>query len=471
MVDTYDVIVLGGGPTGEHAAGRARKRGLSVALVESDLVGGECSYYACIPSKTLLRPGAVLATARAVPGAREAVTGGLSASEALARRDWMISDLHDDGQQKYLESIGATLVRGHGQLNGERKVRVRPRAGEEIELEARRAVIVATGSTAVIPPIPGLAEAHAWTNREATTSKVVPQSMVVLGGGFVGVEMAQAWYRLGTHDVVVLEAAERLLMNAEPFAGELLKEAFQREGIDVETNARVASVTREANGQVRAVLADGREFSGDELLVATGRRPRTAGIGLESLGLETPRELETDDQLRVKAVGGDWLYAIGDVNGRVLLTHMGKYQARVAVDTIAGESIEAVADHFAVPAVTFTDPEIAAVGLTEAAARANGHEVRTLSCALESVPASYIWGEGMTGRCQLVVDSATEVIVGATFVGHDTAQLLHAATVAIAARVPISQLRHAVPSFPTLDEVWLELVESYVLPAEAPASA
>ena len=464
VTERYDVIILGAGPVGEHAAARCRKGGLTVALVEAELVGGECSYYACMPSKTLLRPGAVLATARAVPGVREAVTGELSVEAVLARRDWMTSDLHDDGQVEWVASTGAVLVRGHGELVGERRVDVRSSSGEVLELEARQAVIVATGSVPAKPPVPGLSEIRSWSNREATSAKQVPASLLVLGGGSVGVEMAQAWHRLGTTSVVLLEAADRVLMNAEPFAGELLASALRAQGIDVRTGARVESVARDGDGPFRARLDDGTELLAEELLVATGRRPATTGIGVESLGLEPGRALPTDEQLRVSGAG-DWLYAVGDVNGIAPLTHMGKYQARVAVDTILGEGYAALADHSIVPAVVFTDPEVAWVGLTEAAAIAAGYPVRIASCALESVAAASIWGEGLTGRCQLVVDGEREVVLGATFVGADTAELLHAATVAIAGEVSMARLRHAVPSFPTLSEVWLELLEAYFHPA------
>ncbi|HVB04855.1 MAG TPA: NAD(P)/FAD-dependent oxidoreductase [Acidimicrobiales bacterium] len=469
MTDTYDVVILGAGPTGEHAAGRLRKRGLSVALVEAELAGGECSYYACMPSKTLLRPGAVLATARRVPGVREAVTGELSAEAALARRDWMTSDLHDDGQVEWIASVGATLVRGEGRLAGVRRVAVTTPAGGEVELEARRAVIVATGSAPAVPPVPGLAEARPWSNREITSAKQVPASLIVLGGGPVGVEMAQAWFRLGCASVLLLEVGERLLAAAEPFAGELLKEALVAEGIDVRTGAHLASVGREGDGPFRALLDDGSEQVAEELLVAAGRRPRVDGIGLESVGLAVGRALETDDHLRARGVEGEWLYAIGDVNGRAALTHMGKYQARVAVDTICGDEIEDVADHGIAPGVVFTDPEVSWVGLTEAAAREQGIAARVVSCPLESVAAAAIWGEELTGRCQLVVDTERETIVGATFVGSDTAELLHGATIAIAGGVPLTTLRHAVAAFPSLSEVWLELVEGYFLPDVASA--
>jgi dihydrolipoamide dehydrogenase len=394
-----------------------------------------------------------------VPGVREAVTGDLAVDEVLARRDWMTSDGHDDAQVTWVASIGATLVRGHGRLSGERRVEVRADDGTVRELLAERAVILATGSSPALPPVPGLAEIRSWNNRDATSAKAVPSSLLVLGGGAVGVEMAQAWHRLGTNAVTLVEAAERLLQGAEPFAGELLAAALSAEGIKVRTSCRVASVSREADDRpVRAVLDDGSEIGAEEILVAAGRRPRTDGIGLDAVGLEAGKALVTDSQLHVLGAGA-WLYAIGDVSGHAALTHMGKYQARIAVASILGDPVEAIANDAIVPAVVFTDPEVAWVGLTEAAARARGHRVRTLSCPLESVAAAAIWGEGLTGRCQLVIDADREVVIGATFVGSDTAELLHSATVAITGEVPLERLRHAVPAFPTLSEVWLELLD------------
>jgi pyruvate/2-oxoglutarate dehydrogenase complex dihydrolipoamide dehydrogenase (E3) component len=458
--ESFDVVVVGGGPAGEVAVERCAAGGLSVALVERELVGGECSYWGCIPSKTLIRPGDVLAAARRVPGAAEAVTGAVDPAAAFAQRDYMTSSWSDEGQVKWLESIGATLVRGHGRLAGERTVDVAQTDGTT-RLEARRAVILATGTGPLLPPIPGLAEAMAWTNREATESSRVPGRLLVLGGGAVGVELAQAYRRLGS-EVAIVEGAPRLLGREEPFAGEELRAAFEAEGIEVLVEARAANVSR-TNGQVSLGLEDGRELEGDELLVGVGRRPSTSDIGLESVALEPGHAVEVDDSLRAVGVESDWLYAIGDVNGRAPLTHMGKYHARIAVDAILGRGASAIADHRALPRVTFSDPQVAAVGLTEAQARDQGLDVRAVTYGTGDVAGAYTRGNGISGTSKLVVDASRGVVVGATFTGPDVQELLHSATIAIVGEVPLKTLWHAVPSFPTVSEVWLRLLEAYGL--------
>jgi len=329
-VSEFDVIVVGAGPAGENVAGRCAAGGLSTVIVERELVGGECSYWGCIPSKTLARPGDVIAAARRVPGAAAAVTGQIDVAAALARRDYMTGNWDDAGALGWLESEGIELVRGAGRLAGERTVEVETKAGD-----VRR-----------------------------------------------------------------------------------------------------------------------------QILVAVGRRPSTADIGLDTVGLEPGRYVEVDDQLRATGVAGGWLYAVGDCNGRALLTHMGKYQARLAGDVILGKNVAATAP---VPRVTFTDPQVCAVGLTEAQAREAGVDVRIVTYPTGNVSGASTQGDGITGTSQLVIDESRRVIVGATFTGPGVAELLHSATIAIVGEVTMDQLWHAVPSFPTVSEVWLRLMEAYGL--------
>ena len=466
-VREFDVVVIGGGPVGENVADRAVKGGLTAALVESELVGGECSYWACMPSKAMIRPIQARIDAASVEGSRQAVTGPLDVGAVLARRDSFTSGWDDSGQVEWLEGAGITLFRGHGRLAGARRVAV-----GATELTARHAVVVATGSDASVPPIPGLAEASPWTSRDATSAKAAPDRLLVLGGGVVGCEMAQAWAALGS-EVTIVEVSSHLLPGHEPFAGELVAAAMSRSGMTVFTGRRGASVSRPPGGPVEVELDDGTVLEGDELLVAAGRRPRTEDLGLETVGLEPGSWLEVDDTLRVKAVTEGWLYAAGDVNHRALLTHQGKYQARVCGDVIAARAkgdvqpaewsrFCATADHGAVPAVVFTEPEVASVGLTSARAGEAGLDVRVVEIPIQ-VAGSSLFADEYEGRAALVVDEGRGVAVGATFVGPGVAELLHSATVAVVGEVPLDRLWHAVPSYPTISEVWLRLLEAYGL--------
>ncbi|MDG9717228.1 NAD(P)/FAD-dependent oxidoreductase [Streptomyces sp. DH24] len=466
----YDVVVLGAGPVGENVADRTRAAGLTTAVVESELVGGECSYWACMPSKALLRPVIARADARRVPGLSQSVRGPLDAAAVLAHRDEYTSHWQDDGQVQWLDGIDADLYRGHGRLTGPRTVTVTGPDGTDRVLTARHAVAVCTGSRAALPDLPGLDTVRPWTSREATSAKSAPGRLVVVGGGVVATEMATAWQALGSQ-VTLLVRGKGLLPRMEPFAGELVAEALTEAGADIRTGTSVRSVTRE-NDTVVIVTDGGDRVEADEILFATGRAPRTDDIGLETVGLEPGSWLDVDDSLRV--TGHDWLYAVGDVNHRALLTHQGKYQARIAGAAIAarasGTSVldsgpwgahAATADHAAVPQVVFADPEAAAVGLSLAEAEQAGHRVRAVDVDLSSVAGAGLYADGYRGRARMVVDLEDEIVRGVTFVGPGVGELVHSATVVVAGQVPVSRLWHVVPPYPTISEVWLRLLEAH----------
>jgi dihydrolipoamide dehydrogenase len=459
--DEFDVIVIGAGPPGENAAGRCAAAGMNVAIVESRLVGGECTFYGCIPSKTLLRPGDALAAVKRVPGAAEAVTGRIDPGAAFAQRDYMTSSGSDRTQTPWLDSMGIELVRGYGRIAGERTVEVETKEGGR-RLTARKAVVLANGTTPVMPPIDGLDEVDAWDNRDATSTSSVPRRFLVLGGGPIGAELAQAFRRLGSEQVTVIEGGPRLLAREEPFAGEQVREGFEAEGIDVRTGVHATGASRDDAG-VHLALDDGSTVEGDELLVAVGRRANTADVGLDTVGLDPGERLRVDERLRVHGVPGEWLYAVGDVAGLAQLTHMGKYQGRLAGDVITGRDVVDESDRRAVPRVTFTDPQVAAVGPTEAEAREAGIDVRVVTTDTGGVAGAYVRGNDIAGTSQLVIDESRRTVVGATFTGPDVQELLHAATIAIVAEVPLDRLWHAVPAFPTVSEVWLRLLEAYGL--------
>ncbi len=469
---TYDVVVLGGGSTGENVADYAHRGGLSVLVVEAELVGGDCSYWACMPSKALLRPVEVLAMARGLTGTAAAVTGELDVAAVLGRRDSFTSHYDDDGQVQWLEGAGLSLVRGTGRLVGERRVEVTGPDGGTVTVEARHAVVLCTGTAPAVPPVEGLADVGAWTSRDATSAQQAPRRLAVLGGGVVGVEMATAWRGLGSEQVTVLQRGERLLDAYPPQVGERVAGALRERGIDVRLRSAVTRAERTDDGSVRLTTDDGSTVEADEVLVAVGRRPRTQGLGLDVVGL-ADGYLDVDDSMRVTAVEGGWLYAAGDCTGRALLTHQGKYQARVCGEAVAARAagdpeadrhapwtrFSATADHRAVPQVVFSDPQVAMVGLTEQQARDRGLEVVTAEYELGSVAGAALLEDGYSGWAQLVVDAQRRTVVGATFLGRDVAELLHSATIAVVGEVPLDRLWHAVPSYPTVSEVWLRLLD------------
>ena len=474
---SYDVIVIGAGAVGENVADRTVQGGLSTLVVEAELVGGECSYWACMPSKVLLRSGAALAAARRVAGAAEAVTGQVDVAAVLKRRTEFTHDWNDESQADWLESAGIDLLRGHARLTGVKEVTVSTGDGPVV-VTARHAVVLSTGSSALLPDIDGLADVSPWTSRDATAVTQLPESLAVIGGGVVAVEMAAAYRSLGVE--VTLLVRSSLLRDQEPFAGEMVGAALAEAGITVLTDASPTAARRTDDGQVLLRTADGRTVTASEVLVATGRTPRTQDLGVETVGLTPGEWVDVDDTLLVQgtspALAGDWLYATGDLNHRALLTHQGKYQARAAGDVIAaraaGRVVDdapwgthvATADHAAVPQVTFTEPEVASVGLTAAAAQAAGFRIRVLDYDLSGVAGASVLADGYTGRARAIVDLDTEVLLGVTFVGAGVGELLHAATIAVVGEVPISRLWHAVPSYPTLSEVWLRLLEAYGRP-------
>ena len=464
-----DVVVIGGGAAGENVADRAVQGGLTATIIESELLGGECSYWACMPSKALIRSGNALRAAQRVGGAREAATGELDPAAVFARRNHMVHDWDDTSQMKWAHGADITVVRGEGRLSGVKEVTVTAEDGTTTVFSANHAVVIATGSDPLLPDIPGLMEAYPWTSRDATSAPRAPASLIILGGGVVAVEMATAYASFGT-EVTVL-ARSGLLRDQEDFAGALVRNGLQELGAHVRTGSP-DRIERDVNAVKVTIGADTVEA--EEILVATGRVPRTSDVGLEVVGLTPGEWLGVDDTMLV--TGFDWLYAVGDVNHRALLTHQGKYQARAAGDVIAaraqGRTVDdgawgahvATADHTAVPQVTFSEPEVASVGLTSDAARAAGYDIRVVDYDLSWVAGSTIQADDYVGKARMVVDEKRKVIIGVTFVGQDVSEMLQAATMAVVGEIPIDRLWHAVPAYPTMSEIWLRLLEGYGRP-------
>ncbi len=460
MSQAFDVIVVGGGAVGENAAARAVAGGLTVAMVEAELIGGECSYWACMPSKALLRtPQAVRAATRLA-----GVNASFDPNAVLARRNSFTSNWKDDSQQEWAEGAGITVIRGHARLTGVKQLTM----DDATELTVAQAVVLATGSVPKEPPIDGLADVAHWGSREATSTQHIPARLAVLGGGVVGCELAQAFARLGS-EVTMLNRGDTVLASMEPAAAALVRKGLEDDGVRLRFGVSPTQVTRDDTG-VHLQLDDATVVVADELLVATGRRPATDDVGIDAIGLAPGDTLAVDDSGLVSGVDGEWLYACGDVTGRAPLTHQGKYDARVVGDVIAARAkgtvdagpwskFAATADHGAVPQVVFTDPEVAFVGQTAQQVSEAGvaHDVVEIDIA---VGGSALHADGYEGKAVMVIDRERRVLLGVTFVGPDVAELLHAATVAIVGEVPLERLWHAVPAYPTISEVWLRLLEA-----------
>jgi dihydrolipoamide dehydrogenase len=442
-MEHFDLIVLGAGPGGGTVASRLAARGLQTALVEQDLIGGECAYWACIPSKTLLRPVEVRHEAELAPGL---LVPSMRFPEVAMYRDYMIRDLDDRGQEKEYEEQGVRVVRGKGSFRGPHEIEVDGR-----RLTAER-IVIATGSEPVEPPIEGLSDAGYWTNRQATTLRDVPQSAIVLGGGPAGIELAQMLHRVGA-EVRLLEAGDRLLAREDPRVSELVRYSLVEDGIEVHLGAEATSVTASDRG--RTVRFGDQHATAEVLLVSAGRRPRLAGLDVENAGIDPSARGITVDE-RCRAADGVW--AVGDVTGQAQFTHVAMYQGRIACADIAG--LQPRADYRAVPRVVFCDPEVASVGMTAAEAREAGVEVASARVVLREVisrPSTY--ETDPRGELEVIVDRSREVLVGAWAVGPLASEWIHYAALAIKAQLPLAMLKDAVAQFPTYTEAYLKALE------------
>ena len=475
----FDVVVIGAGAAGENAADRVVQGGLSAVLVEAELVGGECSYWACMPSKALLRPGTALHGAQTSPGAKEAVTRTLDAAAVLQRRNYFTSNWQDDSQVEWARDTGIELVRGRAWLSGTKAVEVAGTDGTQHRLRARHAVVLATGSAPTMPPIDGMQDVQVWGTREATSAGEVPERLAVLGGGVAGTELAQAFARLGS--AVTLVARSGLLGNFPEEAATLVAAGLRADGVELRLNTATKRISENTDGTFTLDLGDGSSVTAEKVLVATGRHPALGGLGLENVGFQPGGSgrlaLTTDASGLVQGTPGSepWLYAVGDAAGKNLYTHQGKYEARATGDAIAARAkgelqgnpkdwtrYAQTANQHAVPGVVFTDPELASVGRTVQAALKEGYNAGSVELPIQ-VAGSSLHSENYDGWAQLVVDEDRKVLLGATFAGPDVSELLHAATIAVVGEVPLDRLWHAVPSYPTISEVWLRLLEKYGL--------
>jgi dihydrolipoamide dehydrogenase len=445
MSERFDVVVIGAGPAGEVAAYRLAKHGLRVALAERELIGGECAYWACIPSKTLLRPPEARFEARRAAGLSEPEQRWREVAEY---RDFMIRHLDDARQIEGYRAQGVAVYKSAARLAGPGRVEVNGKA-----LETER-VLLATGSDAAVPPIGGLHQIRYWTNREATTLSELPRSVVVLGGGPVAIELGQFLRRFGVA-VRIVEMAERLIPREDPAVGELVAETLRAEGVELHLGARAEEVVT-ADGRTAVRLAGGEQLGGDELLIAVGRTPRLEGLGLETVGIDPARDRVEIDE-RCRAADGVW--AIGDLTGVMPFTHVGKYQARIACADIAGD--QARADYRAIPRVVFSDPEIAAVGLTAAEARDQGHAVATARVSLpDAIARPWTYERDPRGELGLVADHERDVLLGAWAVAPLAGEWIHYAALAIKAQIPLAVLRDTVAQFPTFSEGYLSAIEA-----------
>ena len=473
---SFDAIFIGSGWAPRIATPRLVKAGLSSLIIESELVGGECPFWACAPSKVLLRPQEALESTAAVGGAKESLTTDhdVNVEGTFKRRDAFTGDWNDLGHfVPAIEDAGGHVVRGHAQIVGEKKVHVTSHQGETIALEARLAVVIGTGSGAIMPDIPGLKEANPWTARDATSSSTVPEHLIIMGAGAVGAEMATAYLSFGAR-VTVVQAGPEILPAVDTSAGKLVRESLEHHGAVVKVGTKITQVKREENGTITVQLSDGSSLAGSELLVAAGRTGRHTNLGLDSIGVKPKGHwIEVDDRLQVMGVDGVWLYAVGDVNGRALFSHTSKYHGRVVANAIIAKTSQtndaleqlpwaadvAQADNAAVPQVIFTNPVVGSIGLTQKAAEKKAIKFRSVNAPSLTFGGKVHADDKGPGWAQWILDDGNRIL-GATFVGAEAADLLHASTVAVVGGLTVQQMAHAIPCFPTMSEVYLNLCDA-----------